>query len=129
MEFTGIQIDPKRLMSMREVMDELQDNGEDYQALTGITNRYLDVYNNELAWHYPISDGRYTGAYLLCVQEGFLYLPYNAVHSEDYELFELVAARLVDADEIRYLADEWKSYSAALTGALEDMLRILQRKS
>jgi hypothetical protein len=128
-EFTGIQIDPDLLMTQRQALDYLAENGEDYQALCGLTNQYFEQFGNELYWHYPICDTDNAGLFILPVREGFLCLPYDTVDAQDHELLELKNASMADAETIQYLLDEWERYAAALSDAMRDMVRILQSKS
>jgi hypothetical protein len=128
-KFTGIQIDPEMLMTRQQALDKLAENGEDYQALCGLTNRYSEQFGNELYWHYPLCDTENAGLFILPVREGFLCLPYDTVEAQDHELLELNRAFMLDAETAQNLLEEWDSYATALSGAMRDMVRILQAKS
>jgi hypothetical protein len=127
-EFTGIQIDPEMLMTRQEALDDLAENSEDYQALCGITNRYMERFGNELYWHYPICDTENAGLFILPVRERFLCLPYDTVDAQAHELLELKRAFMLDAETAQNLLEEWDIYAAGLSGAMRDMIRILQGK-
>ena len=127
MEFTGIQIDPKKLKSKAEALKNLKENGADYQALQLISGEYFELFGNELVWHYPLCGTDFTGIHIIVVQEGFLCVPYDAVDAQDHELFEMDLAFMLDAGIAEFLLDEWKRYSEGLVGAMNDMLRIIRQ--
>jgi len=128
MLLTGILVDCYKLKSRDEALSILVDNGADYQAMMLIANEYFELYENELAWHFPLSTTDYTGLHIIAVQEGFLVLPYNTVDSQDHELFEIEGAFLLDKDTAASLLDDWEQYSESTVDALEDMLWIISEK-
>ena len=127
MEFTGIQIDLRKLKSKAEALKILTDNDGDYQALMLIANEYYDLYGNELTWHYSLCTVDHTGIHILPVREGFLCIPYGYVDVEDHELFDMDRIFMLDAETAEVLLDEWKTYSEGLIGAMTDMIRILKQ--
>ena len=125
MTVNGIHIDKGKLISKTELLDFLRENGEDDRALAGIRAYYHNDIGNELIWHYPISDGKHLGTYIVIVREGFICLPYDSVDREDGELLILDDAAMLDTDCLQFFIDDWRSFSDDLLCAMTDMLRIL----
>jgi len=128
MIINGIHIDTQKLMSKSELLDFLRENGEDDRALSGIRAYYYNDFENELIWHYPISDGSHLGTFIVVVKEGFVSLPYDSVDREDGELLILDDAVVFDAESIDFFIDDWRSFSDNLLSAMTDMWSILQNE-
>jgi hypothetical protein len=122
----GILIDPQTLLPKDKLLEYLRENGESDRALAHIRVQHQNSFGNELVWHYPISDGKHLGTFIVAVREGFVSLPYDAADREDYELLELDDAAMFDADDMQTFIDDWRTYSDDLLSAMTDMLRILR---
>jgi hypothetical protein len=127
LNFTSINIDPAQLLTKQDALDKLRENGGAYSALARIADHYFGLFENELYWHYPLC-GESAGAFILPVQEGFLHLPYNEVDAQRHELLDLDRASMLNADDVKAMLDEWRSYSDAFVGALTDMASILKKQ-
>jgi len=125
MRFMGFDVEQSMLPTMREVMDYLEVYGASDRQLAHFREENERVYGNDLIWNYPICDGEHFGFYIVPVREGFLNLPYNALDEEEYELFVLEHAHLMDAEEFVFRIDEWSSYSDGLLSAMRDIAEIL----
>lgn len=123
MRISGVDIDVTKLISKDELLDELKSGGASDFVLGDVRGRYREAFGVELTWRYPLSDGEHAGIAIVAVQEGFLSLPYDEMDHTDYELFELKHAALLNEDALKFLIDNWKTFSEDLTGALNDMLR------
>lgn len=121
MKINGIEVDTSKLMSKQELLDYLKENGESDRTLSDIRERNYELFNNELMWLYPISDGKHLGTFIVPVQEGFVSLPYDTVDEENYELLEMDDAAMFDAEAFDYFISDWESFSNDLLGALRDM--------
>jgi len=75
-------MDKSKLVSRAEVLQHLSANGAHYPSLAQIINQYEEHFGIDPVWHYPLSDDRNNGAFIVPVQEGYLWLPYNEVDSE-----------------------------------------------
>lgn len=126
MTINGIPFDPEDLMSKDELLNFLKENGEDDRALAKIRNDQYEKYGTELMWCYPLSDGAHLGTFIVPVKEGFISLPFDVVDAEDYELLELDAAAMFDAEAMQSFIDDWQSFSDDLLSTMKDMLRILR---
>ena len=125
MKINGIEIDVSKLISKDELLKELADGSTSDRDLADIRGRYFNEFENDLIWHYLISDGKHSGITIVVVKEGFLGLPYYDIQGTDYEIFELENAYLLDEDGLQRFIDEWKSFSDDLSGALSDMHKFL----
>jgi hypothetical protein len=114
------------LMSAKEVLDYLRENGCTDCTLSDIRLRYYAAHGNELCWRYPISDGIHAGAFILVTKDGYLSLPYNRMDEEDYEILVPEDAVLHDAASLAAFLLDWEDFSADLTDALREMRRILE---
>lgn len=123
----GITVLRSDLKSKHEVLGYLAEHGENLTTLSECFSCYLEKYDNELFWHYPISDELHAGAYFVPVREGFLSIPYNSIDTESYEVLYLEDAKLLDEASIRLLWQDWTRFSADLQAAMQDMLNHLTR--
>lgn len=114
------------LMSAKEVLAYLTENGSTDCTLSDIRLRYYAAHGNELCWRYPISDGIHAGAFILVTKDGYLSLPYNSMDEEDYEILVLEDAVLHDPASLTTFLSDWESFSADLTDAMREMRRILE---
>ncbi len=114
------------LMSAKEVLAYLKENGSTDCTLSDIRLRYYAAHGNELCWRYPISDGIHAGAFILVTKDGYLSLPYNSVDVEDYEILVSEDAVLHDAASLTTFLSDWETFSADLTDAMREMRRILE---
>ncbi len=114
------------LMSAKEVLAYLKENGSTDCTLSDIRLRYYAAHGNELCWRYPISDGIHAGAFILVTKDGYLSLPYNSMDEEDYEILVLEDAVLHDPASLTTFLSDWESFSADLTDAMREMRRILE---
>lgn len=114
------------LMSVKEVLAYLRENGSTDCALSDIRLRYYAAHGNELCWRYPISDGIHAGAFILVTKDGYLSLPYNSMDAEDYEILVPEDAVLHDAASLAAFLSDWEEFSADLTDAMREMRRILE---
>ena len=124
MTINGTNIDRSKLLSKKELLKHLAENDACDRGLVEIRNRNLELLGNELMWWYPISNGNHAGTAIVVVKEGFLSLPYHEIDKEDYELFDLDAVAMFDAESLQLFISDWKSFSSDLLSAMEDMLRI-----
>ncbi len=114
------------LMSVKEVLAYLKENGSTDCTLSNIRLRYYAAHGNELCWRYPISDGIHAGAFILATKDGYLSLPYNRMDEEDYEILVPEDAVLHDAASLTTFLSDWESFSSDLTDAMREMRRILE---
>ena len=120
-KYTGRWIGCKQLFSMSFIIPMLEEEGPCFATLEKVRNRYLREFGNELCWNYPFCNGNHNGGVILPVEEGFLWLPYDAVDSETYEQFSLEDAHLLTAGEAKTLIKELTAYTGELCAALKDM--------
>lgn len=125
MKLLTYDVDVTKLLTRAELLDFLEEDGASDRSLAKVRERYMDQFGNEMVWRYPISDGMHTGTFIVCVQEGFISLPYDVIDAEDYEMLELQDAAMYDAESMRIFIEDWETFSKDLTGAMQEMLRIL----
>lgn len=120
MRYMAKEINTKRLCSKRLVIRYLSVNGEEDAALANIREHYVRIFKTDLVWPYPISEDCHAGGCIVPVKEGFLWLPYDWVEKEAGPLYEVEDARLLDADEIGNMREEFLRYSEELCLALSE---------
>jgi len=106
-----LQFDKQHLMSRSEVLEFLKVNGEHEPAITMISDRYEDEFGIDPVWHYHLSDGWHTGAYIIPIQEGYMMIPYDEVDSEYYEILLPEAATLLDVECCEHFKKELQTYA------------------
>ena len=117
-----------QLWTADELVDRLFQAGGNYGALTGLCDRYQEQFGNELFWHYPMSDGKYTGVYFVLVQEGIAAISYDEVTAQDHEIFVRDSVKICSADDLNWFILAWKKNEAHLMGALEAVAFYLGKK-
>ena len=126
MQFLSYEIDTAKLATQAEVLELLWENGGTYAGLSSLRDRYHKEFGNELVWHYPISEGYHMGVHIVCVQEGFLALPYNSMDAEECEIFELENAAFLDSEALEFFINDWRLYSDDLLAALCAMEQVMR---
>lgn len=117
-----------QLKSKDELMNWLVENGATHTELMDFCENYSNEYQNELCWHYPISDGKHLGTFLVLVKEGILSLPYDEAVKEDYEVFTLEDACLFSkSSDMGDFISDWDSFSNDLRNTMLAMFHYLQR--
>lgn len=124
--FMGLKIEKSKLYDMGRLLSMLDKCGGHDSALNQVRDTYTTLFGNQLIWKYPFSDNMQGGGVIIPVQEGFLFLPYSHVCSDNGALYQLCAAELLSAENIRTLQEECKSYVKGLLAALEDMELTIQ---
>lgn len=114
------------LKNLKELLEYLQENGATHEALMDFCKDYRELYNNELCWSYPISDGKHQGTFLVMVQEGVLSLPYDDIDKESYEIFCLEDARMCKLDDLDIFLSDWKRFSDDLQSSISQMMEYLR---
>ncbi len=109
------------LKSKKKLIAYLSENTPTERSLAEFCYEYGDRYKNSLYWHYPISDEFYLGAYIVMVKEGLLFLPYNNTDNKNFESFCLDDARLLRADDLFSMGNEFHKYSKELCGLFETL--------
>ena len=112
------QIDKQRLMSKSDVLEFLKANGEHEPSIAMISDRYVDQYGIDPVWRYPLSDGWHTGAFIIPVQEGYLWLPYDEVDPDYFELVLPEAATMLDTECCERFKNELHTYADELCKVL-----------
>lgn len=117
------------LKTKEELMRYLEENGASHTSLMDFCEPYMEQYENELCWPYPISDGKHHGTFLVLVREGILSLPYDEMDKEDYELFCPEDARLFQCPEdMQVFIDDWHYFDMDLKQAMHAMFRYLKEQ-
>lgn len=129
LHLSNLDIPLSELKSREELLSFLQKHGADYDALMDFCDGYLDCYNNCLFWHYPISDGKHLGTYLVLVREGILSLPYDDKNDVPCGQFLLEDAALFrTVEEMQCFINDWRHFDADLTQAMYAMKDLLQQQ-
>ncbi len=129
-----LQLDEKTILfstlkSKEELLSYLEDNGATHASLMDFCEPYLEQYENELCWPYPISDGKHHGTFLVLVREGILSLPYDEMDKEDYELFCPEDARLFQySEDMQVFMDDWNYFNMDLKQAMHAMKHYLDEQ-
>lgn len=106
--------DPEKLLSQQELIDMLEAWGGHDRALSHLREHYDNELGSDPIWRYPISLDTCNGGFLVPVKEGYLFIPYDEVDAEDYEILMLDKTCLMDAETCAYMARECQGYTDAL---------------
>lgn len=127
MTINGVTIDKSKLLSKRELLDHMIMNGSDDRSLSSVREQYLNDFGNEFIWRYPISDSEHAGGSIVVVKEGFLWLPYDWIDKDHYEIYSITQAKMFDAESLEVFIFDWVSVSDDLMWAMSDMLCVLRK--
>ena len=119
-KYMGISLDFEKLLSREELINTLQRNGSNYKALSNIRDQYCEAFGVELVWHYRLDDGMHTGFMMVPIKEGFLYLPYDIVNEDEYEVFRLDHAKMFDDQSFDNLIADMKSYAKEICRTMQE---------
>ena len=111
-------LDKSKLYGRETLLEILEENGANEPAIAAIGDHYMKTIGEYPIWRYPLCDAKYLGAFIVPVQEGWLYIPYDYVDKEEYELLVLDDTNLLDAETCEYLAKETKEYCDGFVAAL-----------
>lgn len=124
----GVELCFEDLKSKEDLFLLFDDGACEYVTLMKFCEGYKRKYGHNLCWPYTIAEGKHLGRFLVLVREGVLSLPYDGFNGGNYEFFSLEGAHLLTADELTALAEEWKSFSKDLLGAVGDMAAYLRKQ-
>lgn len=117
----GKVVDCSKLMSMKEFVDTLFEEGGTLTEFTKLCEQNHRMFGTPLYWVYPLTDGSFNGCYFVAVREGILAISYDMIDCDDHEVFEKESARLCSAEELGWFLADWKRFS----GDTETMLGAL----
>lgn len=124
--YDSLTVDLDKLMSKDEVLKYIEVHGGNYEALCELCEQYLNMFGNELHWHYPIvTENLFAGTHILLVKEGAVALPYNIIDEHNFEVFCLEDAELLDSESMKNFLTEWQDFSSDLFGAMEAVRHML----
>lgn len=121
--------DPAKLLSQQELIRRLEDDGGHDRALSHIREHYAETLGCDPIWRYPISLDSCNGGFLIPVTEGYLFIPYDEVDTEDYEILMLDKTRLMDEESCDYFVEELQSYGTALCQELQEICKELTART
>ena len=119
-KYMGGELDPQALPKMANLISALSENGADNRALSHVRDEQWERFGKDLIWLYPISEGESAGGFILPVQEGILWIPYDAMNKEDGEFLELKDAHLLSAEACGHLLEDLRSYADGLCAVLQE---------
>lgn len=108
------QLDRVKLMSRDEVLAFLTENGEHEPSLAKIADQYETQLGFDPIWRYPLSDDMHEGAFIVPVKEGFMWLPYDEIDTEYYEILLPDEASMLDAECCDYFKKSLRDYTDQL---------------
>lgn len=105
------QVDRTLLKSKDEVVEYLKENGEHEPSLAEIGHQYESTFGIDLIWKYPLTDNIHEGAFIVPVQEGFMWLPYDEIDREYYEILLPDEATMLDTESCAYFMESLRHYT------------------
>lgn len=85
----------------------LEESGTTFVSLEDFYEPYGKALRRDLIWRIPYGCLDFSGCVLCLVQEGILCLPYDAVDSQEYELFIMESERLLTKESLLELLQEF----------------------
>ncbi len=118
--YMGRSIAPQMLPTMAETLAFIEAECLNGYGLSSLREKQEETHGFDMIWRYPLSVDKESGAFILPVREGILWLPYDAMSEEDGEHLMLEDALLLDADACRNLMDDLRRYADQLCSMLLD---------
>ena len=118
--YMNAALNPNELPAMTDLLASLSENGADDRALSHLREEQWEKFNKELVWRYPISEGESAGGFITPVQEGILWIPFDAMDKEDGELLDIKSAHLLTSEVCEYLLEYLRSYTDGLCAMLKE---------
>ena len=103
----------------------LEESGATFVSLEDFYELYGKALRRDLIWRIPYGCLDFSGCVLCLVQEGILCLPYDAVDSQEYELFKMESARLLTKESLLELLQEFNEQTASLATVLMEMGKLV----
>lgn len=115
------------LLSQQALIDMLEEYGGHDRAMSHVRDYYEEELGSDPIWRYPISLDTCNGGFIVPVKEGYLFIPYDEIDAEDYEILMLDKTSLLDAECCDFMAVELRRYADALGSELRSISRELNR--
>lgn len=74
-KYMNMEVHPSDLPTMNELLDCIREDGSTDRALADLRKQQMEIYQNELIWRFPISEGTAAGGFVMPVREGILWIP------------------------------------------------------
>ena len=103
----------------------LEESGATFVSLEDFYEPYGKALRSDLIWRIPYGCLDFSGCVLCLVQEGILCLPYDAVDSQEYELFKMDSERLLTKESLLELLQEFNEQTASLATVLMEMGKLV----
>ena len=103
----------------------LEESGATFVSLEDFYEPYGKALRSDLIWRIPYGCLDFSGCVLCLVQEGILCLPYDAVDSQEYELFKMESKRLLTKESLLELLQEFNEQTASLATVLMEMGKLV----
>ena len=103
----------------------LEESGATFVSLEDFYEPYGKALRRDLIWRIPYGCLDFSGCVLCLVQEGILCLPYDAVDSQEYELFKMDSERLLTKESLLELLQEFNEQTASLATVLMEMGKLV----
>lgn len=117
-------IDKSKLMKKEEVIRFLEDNGACEPTMAKLSEQYQESVGIDPIWRYPLSDDMHNGGFIVPVQEGYLWMPYDEVDQEYYEVILPEEARLLDAECCERFQKDLREYADSLCAVLKAIVEV-----
>ena len=112
---------------MKELIDEIEENGGNDAALMKLEEEHLEKYHNDLVWRFPISEGYAAGGFVMPVREGILWIPYDEMEKEAGEILLTDDADLLTEDACETMAGDLSRYADQLCDVLGQCAKICRQ--
>lgn len=128
-KYMGRSVDPQTLPTMAEALAFIEAECLDEYGLSSLRDKQEETHGFDMIWRYPLSVDKESGAFILPVREGILWVPYDAMSEEDGEHLMLEDASLLDADACRALLDDLRRYADQLCSMLTEASYIAKQNA
>lgn len=117
------------LLSQHELISMLEEWGAHDRAMSHVRDYYEEKLERDPIWRYPISLDTCNGGFIVPVKEGYLFIPYDEMDAEDYEILMLDKVSLMDAESCDFMIGQLQWYADALSAELREVSQELKREA
>ena len=126
-KYMNMEVHPSDLPTMSELLDCIREGGSTDRALADLRKQQMEIYQNELIWRFPISEGTAAGGFVMPVREGILWIPYDEMEREEGEILLLEDAHLLTSDDCSCMAEDFRCYAEELCSTLREAAAICEQ--
>lgn len=121
-------MDWDKLHTKEEALAIIHKHGDCENGIAALRDHYHNQLGFDPIWRQHVGDDCFYGAVIVPVREGFLYLPYDEVRRDEWEIYILDIAELLTREMTEYLLKLTSRYMEPYQAVLRHITQVLREK-